>query len=554
MKGLLWLLCLLPLTLSLSPIGTVHYEESYQILHGQLDTYSLGLTLDKIANYGIKLINDTVTINKKTHPNSIILIHMMGTDLIARAHRLHGNLNTAMFSLEDLKRGLDFLGDWIHQLTGVPGPYEHEKEKSAINHIRTALETQAKLNQMVGNDVTNIMKKMEYDESLMEKITHHFDDIYEKVSNFESDIEQCIHLLAMKLRLDSMISQIQLKIEDFHQIVMESKMHFLSSQLINATSLRTKVQMISADARELTPIIPYTRSSMYYALPTTRAVFLGNSVHVFTRIPMIRPDQTLTLHPISYESSFQHQHDYDYLLTNKKNTFFSTMTTNQLSRCLEIKGIGLVADIRPVEIDVSIENCTTVECACLICHVTQIRLNTFSFKAPMNTIATIYCNNNDSTTETELTTRGIFKLPADCSLKTKYFFVHRVIAHENSRYFSYEPTIELQDLSYLFPTNKIHQTHLEKLNISISQLNSSDFAKTDLIAKLETETEEIKIDSSTHWGLSITSISLGAACIIGLCVLLLAIYLVRKKVRDNRNQNLQLAQLFELTERARAGI
>lgn len=562
-------------TLSLTELGQIHFEESYQILHGKLDIGGTENLLTALDNYGLMLLNTSNSMHEM--PSARSIQKLIGHDIIDRARTMRRKLDTATFSIANDKRGLDFLGDWIHQLTGVPGPYEHEKEKSAINHIKSALTNQDKLNMQMNHDVSKIINKINAEEHQIVNINRHFNHLYEKITIDNSDIHRSLSLMTMKFLMDTKIDAIELSITDIQFILLEAKNHHLSPRLINSTELQNRIKIISADSRELTPIIEYSKSRMYYALPLTRAILISKAIHVFTRIPMIRTRQSMTLHPIDYETVLENgrnSRDYNYILSATKLTHFSTMTTEQLVRAIEIPGQGLLSDIRPVEIETNIQNCTDALCASKICHVTQIRKNTFVFKLPSRTTSTTYCSTNDTTHEEEIGVRGTLVLGPDCSLKTRFFFIHKVMSYDNSAFFTYSPSVQLQDLSTIFSeTESIddnikninitladHRDDFDELNSTIKDIKDENYKRMDSIRKIDTVTGEIKLDNSTHWGLSIGAISLGGICLVAAITLCLVMYCMRKRLQLVRGQadlsrelNMQLREQIELSERARSG-
>ena len=568
-------LCLVNGALS-TEIGKIHFEESYQILHGQLDIEGTEKLLDALDNFGNTLLNDTE--KRRKLPNALILQEVIGNDILTRTRKLRLTLDTATYSISSNKRGLDFLGDWIHQLTGIPGPFQHEKELSAINHIKSALSNQDKLNMAVHDDVSNIIKQINNEETVIKKNTQHLNKLYDRTRDDEIDMERCIKLMAMKFKIDNKLNAIDHSISDFQFILLEAKNHHLSPRLINATSLQQKIKEISADSEGLTPIISYNNSGAYYGLPTTRAILVKKSVHIFTRVPLYRPSQSMTLHAIDYASKIKKEHvneDFDYLLMNKKNTHFSTMTDAQLIRAIEIPGRGLMTDIRPVEIEVGLMNCTTAICTSKILHITQIRKDTFAFRLPEITPYTSYCSSSDKVTQDFMPKRGTISLGQDCSLKTKYFFVHKVISHQNSAFLVYVPEVTLQDLSTLFNeqernnkeitahNNTItkHSEHIDELNTTISKVNTDLATNKKEILAIRTETDEIKVDSPTHWGISISAITIAGICLFIVIPLIIALYCACKNMKEIQeradralNRHQELRERFELTERIRSGL
>lgn len=89
-------------------LGYVHYEESFQILHGKLDITTTENLLTALDNFGIKLLNGTKKFNN--HPNANALQNVIGNNIITTSRNLRKNLDSATYSISTGKRGLDFLG------------------------------------------------------------------------------------------------------------------------------------------------------------------------------------------------------------------------------------------------------------------------------------------------------------------------------------------------------------------------------------------------------------------------------------------------------------
>lgn len=553
-------------TTTTSDLGTIHYEESYQLLHGELNTVHTLELLEALERFGKDLIKKAGKLDST--PNSKKLQTAIGKEVSLKAVKLRNVLQTATFSLTTKKRGLDFLGDWLHQLTGVVGPYQHEKDQASLGHIKSALESQDKLNMQLGSDVSKLFTKISKEESQIILINKHFDHLYSKIDARENDILKCIQLLLLKLEIDGKTENISTKISDYNLILIEAKNHFLSNRLINATELQLKIKEITADTRDLVPIIDYKQAAKYYTLPITRAVFIKGNIHIFTRIPMIRPEASMKIYHVDLTRKIMNGHkqqNFEYILVNDKNTYFSTMTAGQMEKTIQIKGTGLLTDIRPIETQIHVEHCTTANCASRYCSATQIRKNTFLYEMPFPSEATTYCEHKDNSTKRTLTTRGTIVLSPDCSLQTKYFYIHRVISHGNTRFFSYEPTLKLEDLSSIITTTESdvanindtisgHKDKIQTLNKEINSIQVNSTLMNDNIRMMKTEADQIAIDNSSHWGISISGLVLGCICLLCAIFFCMSIYCVIRKVSKISERAAQLSMTMESNEKARSGL
>ena len=564
-------------------LGDIHFEESYHILHGKLDVRGTKNILTSLEKFGWDLINATVSFEKM--PNAKSLQRVIGYDINEKTKKMRRELDSATFSIDSTKRGIDFLGDWLHQLTGVVGPYQHEKEVSAISHIKSVLSSQEEFNLNIHDGVSKIVKKIEKEDRLIIDTRKHLNDMYAKLEDENSDLIKCVKLMALKVQIDAKTNAIAHRINDYNFILLEAKTHHLSSRLINATMLKSKIKEISADSRDLTPIIPYDKASAYYALPTTRAVLIRKNVHIFTRIPMIRPDQSMQLHAIDYKTEIEHGHaiqDFDYLLTNKKMSHFSTMTNEQLIRAIKIPGLGLLTDIRPIEIEINVKNCSTVKCTSLISHITQIRENTFAYRLPEETNAKTFCMKNDSTTNEKIPMRGTLVLGPDCTMRSKYFLIHKVLSHDNSAFLSYSQEIKLNDLTTIFSKTEIHEDNMKQFNSSITfhndtlethidtlnqidddlaDLNVTSYKNEKTLRDMKTDTDAISMDQPLHWGFSIGALTTGIVCFVAIITLGCVLYCARLKIklikRDARlalARNKELREEIELNDSIRSGL
>lgn len=533
-------------------IGKVHYEESYHLLHGTLDVDLLKTALSTIETNLMKFGNRTI--NRRSHPISHEIEQQIGLSLKTRTLRLAEKLNTATFTVNDKERGIDFIGNFLETLTGNVGPYTHEKEAKSIEHMKMAMSGQSKLNKLLNRDMHNMFTKIEREEIIVTSLNTQFNHFYTKIQSKTDDTMAALHLLAMSMRVTTLLDKVEDRIDNYHFILIEAKSHMLSNIMVNATSLKTKIKQISADSRTMSPVIPYKQSSGYYTIPTTRAVLLFKKIHLFTRVPMIRPAQSLTLYPVDYAASKIENFDFHFIMVDKKNTFFSTMTQRQFEKCLDIQNIGFVTDNRPVEILMNIGNCTHHICAMKLCHVTQLRHETFSFKAPEICTASIYCKKNNTNEQMTLPMKGIFTLSDDCSLRTKYFYIHSIALSGTSEVFNYDVPLKLQNLESLFTYEEVHSEKIALLNTSIETLNQTDFETQQSIINIEDNTNAIETEFGTHKHISIGAMSLSIIAVSGLLLLVGYAFITRKKLKKYKHRTMAMGDLIDRAERDRAGI
>ena len=219
-------------------------------------------------------------------------------------HRLNNVVNTTIklvpkVNLDDattdsntirpnhIKRSIEFLGNIISYVTGVPSPSEWRLNQANIGHLKKAL-TMLDSNQNIQEKrITNVNHRL-YDVSIkIESILLSMNKVLLETSTIEHDFKATLVFNTLENGVTQMLSELEYLLNCVDNILFKGHFQLASFYGIDKDFLRNAIIDIQSKHKTLVPIFNTHEIGKYYEMPLTTVTLHDDEIWSTIKIPMV---------------------------------------------------------------------------------------------------------------------------------------------------------------------------------------------------------------------------------------------------------------------------
>ena len=547
--------------------NTVFLEESYYFIEKTINIKDHATQLKSLQKITWTLLNTNVTKNKNnTIANQVKSLELTPWNKAAVRSNLH-RLNLAKHQLLIItephkihKRAapLEFLGEIGHLLIGTPSP----KQYRALNDLVTTLIEQGKEQGHVLHGlnhaqtiISSIITRIDEQTTQNTESTTHLKKIITLVqSNLLNKIDTNSHIIALIAATDTVIFKGLILQNMLKHSISSAKLGLLSPYSISPQELNAILNIKSTNVL-LPPNSP--QNQFFYENKLTHAQINADSMSTILRIPLYNHHVRYSMqntytyeldHPLRFTHIIMFEKDFRYLT----NTDISSCTKNSLQK-------ELICYKRKITINKK-------QRGKLFIH--DLDLTHIFFQLNNDIQAQIICKHSNDIIDIPKTAN--ISLHPDCSIIHSDFIVWKMDESPIKHLFSADTHAfeEIQkDILFLQSHKSNLSTEVALLNISINHLErtlfnnvSENFAlKSDLLLLKTTQNKtrtaleqsdltQAKIDSEHSQSQLISQTSdivIIALLILGMAILSLIIYIIKKNMYTAHHENSDINTIFK---------
>lgn len=195
--------------------------------------------------------------------------------------------NTLHDILKREKRSIDFLGDALSYITGVPSPGEWRLNQENISHLKNALillqregeRNNARLTK-TNHHLGRLLKEMEITTKLLSTTIATVDVL-------EHDFRATLIYETMEKGLLQVLDSLESFLSGIDKMLIRGLFQKPTAEGIDPDFLKKAIIDIQSTHKTLTPIYGYSEISRYYDLPLSTITIHGNEIWTTMKIPMI---------------------------------------------------------------------------------------------------------------------------------------------------------------------------------------------------------------------------------------------------------------------------
>ncbi len=475
--------------------ATASIDRSYQgtrvILQSDVDTILIHTKLGPISTHlkdteieltsirnGIQLhAENAITSDANNSQFFKVLIGIVKSNLdkiVELKVRLHEVV--AQNSQSHDKRALEFLGDFLSGLTGVPSASEHRKTLEKVKLME--LDSRSIMALMKENTAKNhdLIQTIEVHENMLVQLHNNSAINSKHILSIRDQLIQGLTALSMSNKVMESLIYTSQTIAKAREIMARSDAGMLSRNSIQFEQLRDLIDKIylKRKTREDAPIFSGKHCEQYFKLPLAHSWASEETYELVTLLQV--PIAALNDHKFIelLDNTNRFSTDLGMAVVDYGSNTYRFLSDSDFHKCTEI-GRKLVCQKREINIKprsecgIKINNCNNW--AEIIVHdITNTRI---LLSQPNNSSAFISCE-KQKTREIQLPTSAILDIPVFCRLRTDNFSIGMIEFNHLADYESafsndYGPDLDIE--MQVFET-----TPAKKLALNIS-LTRSDINK-----------------------------------------------------------------------------
>ncbi len=321
---------------SLPEVSFIH---DYFLVHTYIDTTPTRQALIKLKNIAEKAKDMNKSNDKGNEGEEESIFRTEDMTTFENMNIIATHLLDELAQLEGLSvrdgRGIDLIGDLIHEIAGTPSGRQHQELVEKVNAI---MESQKQ-------EITGAIRVTERIEAVPHGLKEQNDHLLEitdilkvhekrlqaiernellifNVLEFFSTAEKVIHLSEVNIRRINIINS-------------DGKENFLSVHAISTKELLNIIQNAAFRADSLDPVFKMNIGE-YYTHKLARTSWQNAKIHTSLKIPLINTKEKYKLEPITQEereSSKLDITDFAARAVNEESGGFSYLSTDDLKEC-----------------------------------------------------------------------------------------------------------------------------------------------------------------------------------------------------------------------------
>ena len=436
-------------------------------------------------------------------------------------------LDTTTKILRLRKRSIEFLGDTISFITGVPSAKDFRRHEMVLKKIIGLIENENKAGKL---DELAIKINANHITKLSDDINNWHAQFNTEITNSLKSIDDIVHLWLINTKIDLTISKYCEQINEITRIVDNGKMNQATRAGYDPIKLSNEIRLLENNA-EYVPLYSSFETNLYYQLPLSTVMVTKTDIWTNLHIPLRRVGERF----IPYKLNTITAKAYEYMQLRyrlKANVFKSNydeillLLEDSLSSCSVLYKKTL---------------CSTRVAKFKYSHDGKLKAlwisdlnNLIYFWHPENTNASIICGNKKKVVV--LNKLGKIQIENNCDLISDYAnFKHINVAHV----WTNETELELDEikLSIEDASNYI-DWHLNNVtinlirNFSISTITNIDTLRTvndavHIRDSIDHDVHEMKLNKQIVVAVSATAVSLVCILMIGLIATICCMYKMR---------------------------
>ena len=343
---------------------------------------------------------------------------------------------------EKEKRALEFIGNMLSGLTGVPSAEEHRQVLSRLQMLKLDNDGLSDMMSRTTHVNKEILRKLHIHEKEMKNLGQKNNFLENLTAKNKNGIDLVLSLLSFQQTADAELYKIEEAIFEATDILHLSNSNLLSESAISHIDLQSIIAKIQNKYTDLQPVYAAKQVSNYYRLPTVHSWPHKDSFTLFSliQVPMINYADINKI--LVLPTSFTLHPELDLAVIDMTKNSFRFMSDSEYKDCLDLED-RLICQKREIKIfpkdgcDLRTSNLDCNDWDLWVIHDIKPTEILIHFKqGPQN--ALIECDNLPRDM-VKLPESGIITLGAGCAVTHERFHIQKIqyskfITHDSSRY------------------------------------------------------------------------------------------------------------------------
>ena len=430
-----------------------------------------------------KAVENSITTAKAISAHGHDKIYGM-SNVISRAENIKQNLRILMITRDD--NGIDptpvtprykragwwFLGSTIHEITGVPSPYQFKHQVAVTKAIKEKLHSLLLMTSNLSKNVDMIREISSINSNQIKAIYNATSQLLTKTNNIIKNTADTDFALKSFFKLNQHLDQVDSVVHNAEICTLTALTEHLMAHGISEENLAAHIADASKVKNGATPLFDPSEAHMYFKFKNTRIVRHNSHIVTFVHVPLVNHNREFLVHHLHLNGT--RKIGDSFLLIRKETHEYRVLADKDVKRAIHASGT-LVLDLRPAYSKFNTFTCNQHRCMVNNGHlvsIIEIDHETFTYDtyASENFTVSYSCEGMKNVKSWILRPADTIKIPAHCSIDSTCLSI-RQVRQEHLQYYTPHKVKLLRELPLDPPAHK-----------KIAQLEL-DFAKGDALQK-----------------------------------------------------------------------
>ena len=391
-----------------------------------------------------------------------------------------------------VKRSIEFLGNLISYVTGVPGPKEWRLNQANIGHLKKALLLVNRKERIQEQRITNVDHRLSTVSTKVESLLQTMSITLSEMSTIEHDFKATLIFGTLENGVMQLLEEMQYLVSGIDNILFKGHFQLASSYGIDKEFLRKAIIDIQSKHKTLVPIFSTNEIEKYYETPLTTVTLHGEEIWSTIKIPMVNYNdrfekivETGKLHDNFTELESLGVKSVEWFADKQDRNIF--VSKSKIAHCIQYRSTAICEGRKAVI------RSRFVDTGNVIDNFWGETENTgfFAFLNKDNVTTQIDCAGDKHTLV--LGTRGILYLHDTCTLKSENVRINRVNYYEGMRVRKIEH-FHLRDLSNIEIKSILTDNRMDKMSTTTTESTTRQTDEVTTIITDEFDNEISQID------------------------------------------------------------
>ena len=424
----------------------------------------------------------SVTVN---HQKMDQLYHRMGTSMTSQATNLKIEFLRLVNDRRETRAPLDFLGDIISDVTGIPSASQARRYEEAMKIAAVNRDKQRTFNKKLIEDLKIIHKVEEKDHKAMLTLANETNAAFKLAEQAESHALGEMRLISFQTTFYAWCAILQKCNTRIQNTVIQGLQGLLSPFAISKEHMKEAIDIIEKKEDVYRPIFGSHEVHQYYKLPLAKIHQKDEYLYVTYQVPLVEKSRVMDVRLITEMEKIEAKvslYSLDLVAESMTGRYHMYLTEVEYENCIQVPGsTRRICRERKPRIYGKMGD--------LVIH--QLSHTAFAVKMQNDIKAQLDCK--DHREQVIINSTCIIELPFGCAIKSETFEI---------------PTTELQNIDIPDVEQfkiKFDNPILKFLEKPITDTDQKDFKKEmetseELLSEADTKEAEMEEENDSFWG------------------------------------------------------
>ena len=423
------------------------------------------------------------------------LLYEVREEIIQAERRLEALLSLEAISNSRGKRALEFLGDMLSGITGVPSPRDHRKIIEQIQALKQQSQGEQGLMVKLTAQSKQIIDRFHLYENGLLKSRQLTENNRHLINKNTGNMILTFTLGNMAYKIQNLLNSVNLALNDASLILLSGNDERLTHLALMPENLSKILYNIESKYDGMSPIFTKLNIEYYYTLKLAHSWVSKNSksVNTLLHIPVVQHGEQFRLEILPL--SQQIYANLPMIVVNNNNSTFRFLSQSDYAACVEVNSAILCQKRKIIIFQGKCEN--VMACKPWLKTVVYDLTNTRILLILQNQITAVLSCDGASPKPVNIPTRSIMQIPTHCEVHSDIFVISKITyrqlfqEHYKFRQSDLNVTFDVQSLNNLIDSPKDVHDSLMKSMAGLEDLVSDSTALNSSLYAYMSETDRI---------------------------------------------------------------